>query len=453
MLLTTAFLLIAGPSPVAGPQQPPRRYAFINVSVVPMDRDRVLSGQTVVVEGDRITAIGASGSVAVPADAVRIEGRGKFLMPGLAEMHAHIPPGRQVADSTIERVLALFALNGVTTVRGMLGDPRHLPLRDRAARGELLSPTIYSSSPSVNGNTMRTPAAAAESVTTYRRAGYDFLKIHPGLSREIFDTIAATAKRVGIRFAGHVPLDVGIERAIEAGYWSVDHFDGVMEGLVPATRPFTPAEDGFFGLGLIERADERRIPVLAAMAKAAGVWVVPTETLMRHIVGNYTVDEMRAWPELKYMTAAEVEGWVRTTAAMRGDTTVSAAAKARYLEFRRKLIKQFHQAGVGFLLGSDAPQVWNVPGFSLRRELRYLVDAGLTPFQALESGTRNVAVYFGTEAATGTIAAGKRADLILLDGNPLQDIANVGRQAGVMVRGRWLDQAEIARRLQAIAAR
>ena len=110
-------------------------------------------------------------------------------------------------------------------------------------------------------------------------------------------------------------------------------------------------------------------------------------------------------------------------------------------------------AGVGFLLGSDAPQVWNVPGFSLRRELRYLVDAGLTPFQALESGTRNVAVYFGTEAATGTIAAGKRADLVLLDGNPLQDIANVGRQSGVMVRGRWLDQAEIARRLKAIEVR
>lgn len=171
---------------------------------------------------------------------------------------------------------------------------------------------------------------------------------------------------------------------------------------------------------------------------------------MRHIVGNYAVDEMRQWPEIKYMSAAEVAGWVRTTATMRGETAVSAASKARYLEFRKKLIKGFHDAGVGFLLGSDAPQVWNVPGFSLRRELAYLVDAGLTPFQALESGTRNVAVFFGTEAQTGTIAAGKRADLILLDGNPLQDIANVGRQSGVMAGGRWLDRADIARRLQAI---
>ncbi len=450
MIIATMVALVAAPTPAV---PPPARYAFVNVSVVPMDRDRVLSGQTVVVEGDRITVVGPTGSVTIPAGAVRIDGRGKFLIPGLAEMHAHIPPGPRVADSTIERVLALFALNGVTTVRGMLGDPRHLPLRERAARGELLSPTIYSSSPSVNGTTMRTGAAAIDSVTKYRQAGYDFLKIHPGLSRAIFDTIAATAQRVGIRFAGHVPLDVGIERAIEAGYWSVDHFDGVIEGLVPESRAFTVQEDGFFGLGLINRADERRIPVLAAKARAAGVWVVPTETLMRHIVGNYSVDEMRNWPENKYMTAAEMSGWVRTTATMRGDTTVSAASKARYLQFRKKLIKQFHDAGVGFLLGSDAPQVWNVPGFSLRRELAYLVDAGLTPFQALESGTRNVAVFFGTEAETGTIGAGKRADLILLDGNPLQDIANVGRQSGVMVRGRWLDRAEVARRLRAIEAK
>ena len=450
-MIIAALLALQAPPPKV--PQSPGRYAFIDVSVVPMDRDRVLTSQTVLVEGDRITAVGPTAGVAVPAGAIRIDGRGKFLIPGLVEMHAHIPPGPRVADSTIERVLALFALNGVTTVRGMLGDPRHLPLRDRAARGELLSPTIYSSSPSVNGNTMTSPAAAADSVAKYRQAGYDFLKIHPGLSRAIFDTIAATAARVGIRFAGHVPLDVGIERAIEAHYWSVDHFDGVMEGLVPEQRAFTAAEDGFFGLGLIDRADERRIPVLAAKAKAAGVWMVPTETLMRHIVGNYSVDEMRRWPEIKYMTAAEVDGWVRTTTAMRGDPSLPAASKARYLDLRKKVIKGFHDAGVGFLLGSDAPQVWNVPGFSLRRELAYLVDAGLTPFQVLESGTRNVAVFFGTETTTGTIGVGKRADMILVDGNPLQDIANVGRQSGVMVRGRWLDRSDIAERLKAIEAK
>ena len=446
--ILTALMVVAAPpkAHVAGP------YAFTNVTVIPMDRERVLAGQTVVVMGDQIIGLGPNGKVAIPSNAIRIDGTGNFLMPGLAEMHAHIPPGPTVADSTIERVLALFALTGVTTVRGMLGDPRHLPLRARAAAGELLSPTIYTSSPSLNGGTMKTGAAAADSVRKYRAAGYDFLKMHPGIRLGVFDTIAATAKQVGIRMAGHVPLEVGIEHAIESGYWTVDHFDGFMEGLVPEHRAFTTEEDGFFGLPLVMRADESRIPILAAKAKAAGVWVVPTETLMRHVVGNYTADQMSAWPEMRFWSKEGIAQWVQQTKGFRGDGA-PAAAKARYLDLRKKLIRGFHAAGVGFLLGSDAPQIWNVPGFSVRRELAYLVDAGLTPYQALESGTRNVAVFFGTLDKTGTVAVGKRADLILLDANPLTDITAVGKQAGVMLGGRWLPAAEIAKRLEAIAAR
>ena len=426
-------------------------HAFENVSVIPMDRERVLERHTVVVEGDRIVALGASSRVKVPQGAVRIDGTGKFLIPGLAEMHAHIPPGPAVSDTAIERILALFALKGVTTVRGMLGDPRHLPLRERAARNEILRPTIYSSSPSLNGNSMKTGAEAADSVTKYRQQGYDLLKIHPGIKRGVFDTIAATARRVGIPFAGHVPLEVGIEHAIESGYQTVDHFDGVMEGLVPDQRIFTPQEAGFFGVGLIDRMDEKRIKLLADKAAARGVWVVPTETLMRYIFGPYSADELRSWPEMKYWSKAGVQQWVNVTGSWRSGITPEAGA--RYVELRKKIIRTFYDAGVPFLLGSDAPQVWNVPGFSTIRELGFVVDAGLTPFQALQSGTVNVAKYTKTEATTGTIATGKRADLVLLDGNPLEDIANVGRQAGVMVRGRWLPAEEISRRLAAFEAK
>lgn len=426
--------------------------AFVNVNVVPMDRERVLAKQTVVVQGSTIVALGSSDQIKVPAGALVVDGAGKYLIPGLAEMHAHIPPGPQVADSVIERVLTLFALTGVTTVRGMLGDPRHLPLRDRVARGELLSPTIYTSSPSVNGATMTTGRAAADSIRKYRAAGYDFLKIHPGLKRGVYDTIVATANEVGIRFAGHVPLDVGIEHAIATKFWSVDHLDGFIEGLVPESRAFSQEEDGFFGLGLVEKADPARIPALAAKAKAAGVWMVPTETLMRHVVGDFSVDEMRSWPEMKYWSKAGIDAWAQQTAGMRAGGA-SSAARGRYLDLRKQLIKGLHTAGVGFVLGSDAPQVWNVPGFSIRRELAYWVDAGLTPYQALEAGTRNVATFFGTTDRTGTVAQGKQADLVLLEGNPLVDIASVGRQAGVMIRGRWLDKDEISRRLAAIAAK
>ena len=352
--------------------------AFVNVNVVPMDRERVLAAQTVVVRGTRIVSMGPVRKAKPPAGAVVIDGTGKYLIPGLAEIHAHIPPGPQVPDSVIERVLGLFVLNGVTTVRGMLGDPRHLPLRDRAARGELLSPTIYTSSPSVNGTTMVTGSAAADSVRKYHDAGYDFLKIHPGLRRGVYDTIVATARAVGIRFAGHVPLDVGIEHAIETNYWSVDHLDGFLEGLVPERRAFSAKEDGFFGLGLIDKVDESRIPMLAAKAKAAGVWVVPTETLMRHVIGNYSTDEMSSWPEMKYWSKAGIKQWVDQTTEMRSGGATDAM-RVRYLDLRKKLLLGLHRAGVGFLLGSDAPQVWNVPGFSIRRELAYWVDAGLTP--------------------------------------------------------------------------
>lgn len=344
--------------------------AFVNVNVVPMDRDRILSGQTVIVRGGKVAEMGPSDRVKAPPGATIVDGAGRYLIPGLAEMHAHIPPGPQVADSTIERILALFVLNGVTTVRGMLGDPRHLPYRDRARRGELLSPLIYTSSPSLNGNTMPNAKAAADSVVKYRQAGYDFMKVHPGISRAVWDTIAATAARVGIRFAGHVPLDVGIERAIESKFWSVDHLDGFMEGLVPesSTRRFSGQEAGFFGLGLVARADESRIPMLAAKARAAGVWMVPTETLMRHVIGDFSVDEMSKWPEMAYWSKGGIAAWAQQTNQMRGGGA-SAADKARYLELRKKLIKGFHDAGVGFLLGSDAPQVWNVPGFSDRKSV------------------------------------------------------------------------------------
>lgn len=447
-LLTVLAAAVGGNDPA--PQQP--TYAIVNVSVVPMDRERVLAGQTVVVRGDRIVAMGPTASTEVPAGAVRIEGRGKYLMPGLAEMHGHIPPGQVVPDSTIERILALFALNGVTTVRGMLGDPRHLPIRDRAARGEILSPTIYTSGPSLNSNSVKTGQDAIDSVTKYAKAGYDLLKIHPGIKRGVFDTLAATAKAVGIRFAGHVPLDVGIERAIELGYWTVDHFDGYIEGLVPSSGPLTPQETGFFGLGLVDRVDESRLAQLAAKTKAQGVWMVPTETLMRYVTGGYTIEELRNWPEMKYWSKAGLEAWAKQTAGFKGANEPPKATRDRYIALRRKIISTFHKAGVGFLLGSDAPQIWNVPGFSIFRELEYLVDAGLTPYQALESGTRNVAVHFGTEAERGTVAAGKRADLILLDGNPLSAISNVRKQAGVMVGGRWLPRSEIAQRLRALEA-
>ena len=424
--------------------------AFVNVTVIPMDRERTLPGQTVLVRGDRIVAMGPRSRIKVPAGSRRIDGRGKFLIPGLAEMHAHIPGG-QASNSVVERTLFLFVSQGITTVRGMLGDTKHLDLRARASRGELLSPTIYTSGPSLNGNSVPSPGVAARVVREQKAAGYDFLKIHPGIDGEVFDTLVTTAQRVGIRFAGHVPLQVGLERALESGYATIDHLDGYVEAMVRKGAPVSPEDSKFFGLNLGEQLDESTLPLLVKATVEAGVWNVPTQVLMENLVSEESVEALGRRPEMRYVSRETQAQWAEFRNSLLAETGAAPQSARRTIAVRRKLIKALHAAGAGLLLGSDAPQVYNVPGFSTHRELQTLVAAGLTPYQALETGTRQVAVFLRTVAKTGTIAVGKRADLILLDANPLDNVGNTVKQAGVMLRGKWLPKSEIDTRLAAIA--
>jgi imidazolonepropionase-like amidohydrolase len=436
-------LVIRHPSPVT---QQPTAVVIANVSVIPMDRERVVDNQTVVVQGGRIAAVGPASSTAVPAGATVVDGRGKFLIPGLAEMHAHVPGG-QAPMEVVERVLTLFTVNGVTTIRSMLGDPRHLTLREQIARGERLGPRfVASGGPSFSGNSVSSPAVAMQLVRDQKAAGYDLLKIHPGLSREAFDSMAAEANRQRIPFAGHVPLDVGLHRALEARYNTIDHIDGFLEAMVRDGAPMTSAQSQFFGINLVEHLDEATIVPLARAVKASGVAIVPTEGFLVGRYGSLPAESLMARPEMRYWLPNQVTAWGNDKRNV--DAQVPAAARIRFLELRRKVIKALQDEGVTLLLGSDAPQLWDVPGFSIHRELGYYVTAGLTPYQALATGTINVARHFDWEAESGTIASGKRADLVLLDANPLADIANTSRIAGVMANGRWLGPEEIARRLQ-----
>jgi imidazolonepropionase-like amidohydrolase len=414
--------------------------AFTNVSVLPMDRETVLSGQTIVIRDGKIAELGAAAAVRVPDDAVSVDGQGKFLMPTLAEMHAHIPAG-DAADSTVERTLFLYAANGLGTIRGMLGDPRHLQYRERVAKGELFSPRIYTSGPSFNAKSATSPEVAAKMVQEQKAAGYDLLKIHPGVSRAAFDALDAKADELKIPFAGHVPLEVGLQRALEAKYHSIDHLDGYVEAL--AKEPLTSQ---FFGLNLINQVDESKISSLVAATKAAGVWQVPTQVLMDSLLSEQSADEMAKWPEMKYMSAETLKRWIDQKNGM--STKAPAADRQKFLLLRRTIMKALFDGGVPFALGSDAPQWWNVPGFSAHRELKSLVAAGFTPFQALQTGTVNPARYFGTSASTGTVARGMRADLLLLDANPLTDVGNTTKIAGVMLNGRWMSRPEIDKRLK-----
>jgi imidazolonepropionase-like amidohydrolase len=428
-----AMLLAAGmlAMPAA---QPPAITAFTNVSVVPMDRAAVLSGMTVLVQGDRITAVAPG--LTPPARSTIIDGTGKFLMPALAEMHAHVPGGN-APDEAIERVLLLYAANGLGTVRGMLGHPRHLELRERLTTGAVLGPELVTSGPSFNGQSAPTPESAIDMVRAQKQAGYDFLKIHPGLSRVTFDALVGAAAESGITFSGHVPADVGLPRALEAEYRTIDHLDGYIEAMAP------PGPSDFFGVNLAKSADESKLADLAARTKAAGTWMVPTQVLMENVVGEITADALKARPEMRYEStpAPVIEKW--TELKRQFAEKYSADERRHFLDLRRRIILALHKAGVPFLLGADAPQMWNVPGFSTHRELQSLVAAGLTPFQALQTGTVNVARFLGREDRAGTIAVGKAADLLLLDANPLADISNTTRIAGVMLKGKYYAQEEL----------
>jgi imidazolonepropionase-like amidohydrolase len=420
-------------------QPPDGTVAFVNVNVIPMDRETVLADQTVVVTGGKIASIGPAAKAQVPAGAAKVDGKGKYLMPALAEMHAHVPGG-QAPDAAVERVIFLYAANGIGTIRSMLGHPRHIPLRERLAKGELFGPRMWTSGPSFNGNSVTSPDVAMQMVKDQKAAGYDFLKIHPGVSRESFDAMDGVADGLGITFSGHVPADVGVHRALEAKYATIDHLDGYVEALAPAGSPASQA----FGLNLMSVVDESKIPDLIAKTKASGVAQVPTEILLENWVGPQSAESMAAWPEMKYTQPGEVQKW---TEAKKKFDEFPREAREKFIGIRRRLIKDMHAAGVMILLGSDGPQIWNVPGFSAHRELGTYVAAGLTPYQALVTGTRNVAAFFKVETEAGTATAGKRGDLILLDANPLADIANTMKIRGVMLGGKWMSREEIQKRL------
>lgn len=438
----------AATADAAVPARSATTVAFVDVTVIPMDRERELPGHTVLVDGGRISAVGPVEEVDVPQGAERIDGAGRYLMPGLAEMHAHIPGSDD--RHWAETVLFLYVANGVTTIRGMSGSPLHLELREQTARGDLLGPTIFAAAPGISGNNAPTPDDAERAVRERAEAGYDLVKVF-GMPVESYERLAQTAKETGIPFAGHVPEAVGLVGALEAGQASIDHLDRYVEFLAPGYRDMPDREAGFFGSGLVDIADTGRIPEAVERTLTAGTWNVPTLSLVEHLASPEPAGQMIQRPEMRYMPPGVLDDWARVKDEFHAEPDFQPAAAARLVEIRRQLTKALHDAGAPLALGSDAPQFFNVPGFSIHHEMAMMVAAGLSPYEVLVTGTRNPASYFGTQEEFGTVAVGRRADLILLDANPLEDVGNVRRRAGVMVQGRWLPDAEIRERLEQIA--
>ena len=429
---------------------------FENVNVIPMDREgAVLRDQTVVVREGRIAAIGPAASTQAPAGLTRVDARGRYLIPGLAEMHGHVPginPANDAANRQLqEDVLFLYVAGGATTVRGMQGHPAHLPMRERVEAGELVGPRLYLSSPAISGNSAPDAATAERLVRQYHEAGYDHLKVHEGIPPEAYTAIARTARELGMGFGGHVSDLVGLDGALAERQTTIDHMDNYIDAAQPPNSPAAELSGWPRMVALATHADRARIPELARRTREAGIAIVPTQALWEVLRGAHPASSMIDRPENRYMPRPMVEGWSRSADNAVAQTNPEASGNE--IRFRDAMLKALSDAGVPILMGTDAPQVFSVPGFSLQREVVAMHEAGMTPWQILVSGTTAVAEHFGTQDEIGTVAVGKQADLLLLEANPLDDIAAVGRIAGVVMRGQWFSREALDARLEAIAAR
>ena len=333
-----------------------------NVNVIPMTSDGVLANQSVVIREDEIYRIAPSSEVSKGSKSTIIDGTGKYLIPGIAEMHAHIPrPGP--GPDRVKETLLLYLSNGITTIRGMLGHPSHLELRKKIVEGSVLGPRIYTSSPSMNGNSIPTEALADSLVRAHKEAGYDFLKVHPGIKIEVFDAMVAAANEVGISFSGHVPYDVGVRHAIESGFGSIDHVDGYVEGLVPEGQELGEKGNGFFGFNSAQIASEELLADLIKLTTEYNVWSVPTQSLFDRWASPEDPEQLAQQPEMKYMPKTTVENWINNKKDFLSQEYFSEEKYEVFNGLRKKILKALNDNGPGLLLGSDAPQVFNVPGF------------------------------------------------------------------------------------------
>jgi imidazolonepropionase-like amidohydrolase len=452
-LLVTSLLCGSADGTVAAQAIPPRDsvLAFVDVTVVPMDRDRLLEHHTVVVRGSVIDGVGPNRAVAVPVGATRVDGRGKFLMPGLVDMHGHFMAGTGEPGDEASRQFIWFLANGVTTARGLGGPPGYLATRDRANRGEILAPMLFAAGGSIHGGSVKSPAEAARVVREAKAAGYDWIKTHGGFDRITYDSMVAAARAVRIPVSGHVSHGYGLRHALESGQ-QVEHLDGYLAVLAGDTGRAGEWNDQQIVLdpAILARIDEARIPGVVAATKRSGTCAGPTLALFEIVVGGVSAEAMAKWPEMRYVTRQMLEEFGEQVRQNGGPAAGDPNAR-RFLAIRDRLVKALYDGGVPLVVGGDSPQFFMVPGFSLHREMAALRAAGVPPFGVLQAATVNAARCLGREGELGTVAAGKQADLVLLDSDPRRDLARREGIAGVMTRGRWLTREALSDSLDRVS--
>ncbi len=431
-------------------------YAFVGVTAITMASPAVIENATVVVDGDRIVAVGSAGEVELAERVLRID-TGGYLMPGLADMHVHV---------NSEEHLWLYLANGITTVRNMWGLPLHRDWQARIDSDELAAPTIYTVGPLMDGpgsfwrmaTVLDDVEKVPDAVDAVAAAGFPALKVYNELSVDVYEALVRHGTMRGLRIEGHVPNAVGISRVIDAGQYANEHLSGFERATI--SRELMPRYDEMDWrsrqreLGRLARAindgtlslDEVHDPeILASLARrmaTAGFWNVPT------LVLSTGRDDPRTRDAMRFLDPFTKGSW-------QDDPNVAAdrrAIEAVWHRYRLSIVRALEAAGAPWLVGTDAPNPFVVPGFAIHQELDNLLEAGLSRERILRAATRDAAEFIGVDDV-GTIAVGQRADLVLLAGDPLEDFEALARPVGVMVRGGWLPRFLIDKKLAEIESR
>ncbi len=438
--------------------------AFTHVTVIDVDGSKAQADQTVVVAGDRISAVGRADAVAIPKDAQVVDGTGKFMIPGLWDMHVHlygVP------------YLPLFTLNGVTGVRVMWGNPSDQELRRDFASGKLDGPRMMLAGSIIDGPKPYWPGSTGvgtadegrQAVRKTKADGYDFVKVYSFLPRDAYLAIADEAKKLGIPIAGHVPYSVSVAEASDAGQKCFEHLYGIMlacstqeEKLSEQVRvaikdPHNPDRALLRRINeqIIDTYDATKAAALFAKFKNNGTWQCPTLTVLRSLAylddPKHTSDE-----RLKYMPKSFRSMWdPKSDFRFKSMTKEDFAQRKKLFDRSLELVGAMQRAGVSFVAGTDLPNPYCFPGFSIHNELEWFVKAGLSPIEALQTATLNPARYFGLTKDCGSVEQGKFADLVLLDADPLVNISNTQKIAGVVAAGKYIPQTILQKKLAEIA--
>jgi imidazolonepropionase-like amidohydrolase len=437
-------------------QEPEPALAIEHVTVVPMEREGVLADQTVIVRDGVVAALGPAEAQAVPPDAVRIDGRGRFLMPGLADMHVHVWD---------ENDLFLFVANGVTTVRNLFGSPMHLDWRARIERSELVGPRIYTAGPIIDGEPAVWPGStelvdpdlAADVVAEQRAAGYDFLKPYARLTRECYEALAIAAEEQGMRLMGHVPEALTIHDVLEAGQHTIEHMGGWVEATQRDDSPHRMVDYRTESLAW-QSVDAGRSAELAKTVREAGTWNCPTLVVYQKWAKGAAAEELMARAEMRYVSPFVRAYWNARSPSnylsqLPDVALESARAAVPAMQRAVTALRDAHRSGTrgGILLGTDMGNPFVLAGFAVHEELANLAAAGLTPYEALRAGTSDAARCMDDADEWGSIAVGRRADLLLLSADPLADVANAAKRVGVVLHGRWFPEEELRAELERCA--